>query len=211
MDICDWHGFYASLVIVPGYGHLVPKPTEAQLDQFEAETGLPLPQSYRNFIKVFGPGEFPCVLLVAAPGYAQLNCRADLLSANRSYGYTPEQIADSGLPTDQRDRLLRPFYFGLERGREWLAWDPQDVRDPSAHEYGIYRVDFRQDVVELVATSFRQLVEDICEQIFAPDPDYDEESMGPQRAFQPATWVPGEDEKQAEQSASADGPRESRF
>lgn len=192
MVIRDWREFHDSLVIVPGYGEAVPKPTDAQLDQFEAETGVRLPKSYREYITVFGPGEFPCILRIAAPGYPRLNWRADLLTASRSYGYTPDQIADSGLPAEQRERLGRLFYFGLERGRQWLGWDTQDVRDPVASEYGIYRVDFVSDGVELVATSFRQLVEDICEGIFAPDPDYDEDSMGPQRGFQPATWPPAE-------------------
>jgi hypothetical protein len=194
MEIHDWGAFYDTLAIVVGHGQPVPKPTESQLDQFEAVTGLRLPNSYRQFIKVFGPGEFPCILRIAAPGYPNLNWRADLLSANRSYGYTPEQIVESGLSSDQQDRLRRLFYFGLERGRQPLGWDPQDIRDSGASEYGIYRVDFIHDRVELAATSFRHLIEDICEEIFAADPNYDEDEMGPQRAFQPATWVPGNEE-----------------
>jgi hypothetical protein len=192
MEIRNWKDFYDTLVVVPGYGEPVPKPTIAQLDQFEAETGLRLPRSYREYITVFGPGEFPCILRIAAPGYPHLNWRADLLTASRSYGYSSDEVAQSGLPADQQERLGRLFYFGLERGRQWLGWDPLDVRDPETSEYGIYRVDYIRDGAELVATSFRQLIEDICGEIFAPDPDYDEESMGPQRAFQPTTWVPGE-------------------
>lgn len=202
MEIRDWREFYDTLVIVPGIGEPVLKPNASQLDRFEAETGLRLPRSYREYITVFGPGEFPCILRIAAPGYPHLNWRADLLMANQSYGYSVEELGQSELPAEQRDRLARLFYFGLERGRQWLGWDPQDVRDPEASEYGIYRVNYISDECKLAATSFRQFIEDTCEEIFAPDPAYDEESMGPQRAFQPTKW---RDATPAEPGTAADG------
>jgi hypothetical protein len=190
MTITDWRAFYATLVIRSGYGQPVRKPTQAQLDRFEAETGFRLPRSYREYILVFGPGEFPAVLKVAAPGYEYLGNTFDLLTASRSYGYTREEAAAGGLPADEQERIGRLFYFGLHHGRQWLGWDPQDVRDAEAPEYAVYRVDWLSDGPEFMAASFRQLVEDTCEALFAPDPEYDEESMGPQRGFQPACWVP---------------------
>jgi hypothetical protein len=189
MQITDWPEFYSTLVIDRGCGEPVAKPTPTQLDRFEAETGLRLPQSYRDYILVFGPGEFPCVLKVAAPGHASLGS-FDLLTASRTYGYSAEEIAGSGLPVEQQERMRRLFYFGLHHGRQWLGWDPKDVRDSGAHEYRIYRVDWLSEGAEFVAASFRQLVEETCEALFTPDPEYDEEALGPQRAFQPARRSP---------------------
>jgi hypothetical protein len=190
MQIRDWHEFYDTLTILEGTGEPVPKPTDAQLNGFESESGFRLPKSYRAYITVFGAGEFPCILRIAAPGNAETNPNTDLSTTSRRYGYTNAEIEGSGLPADQRDRLRRLFYFGLERGRQWLGWDPGDVRDAVASEYAIYRVDSLEDGAELVATSFRQLIEETCEVIFAPDPDYEEASMGPQRAYQPAMRLP---------------------
>ena len=190
MTITDWQAFYDSLVIQPSYGQPVPKPTPAQLDKFEAETGFRLPRSYRDYILVFGPGEFPCVLKIAAPGYDYLQNTFDLQTAGSGYGYGQEELIRAGLPPEDQQRMGRLVYFGLHHSRQWLGWDPQDMREAEAPEYGIYRVDWVSDGAEFVATSFRQLVEETCEELFAPDPDYDEESMGPQRGFMPATWVP---------------------
>jgi len=190
VTITDWRAFYSTLVIQNGYGQPVPKPTVAQLDRFEAETGLRLPGSYRECIAVFGPGEFPCVLKVAGPGYGHLGNTYDLLTASQRYGYSRGEVAASGLPTDQQERIGRLFYFGLHHGRQWLGWDPLDVRDAKASEYAIYRVDFLCDGAEFVAASFRQLVEETCEFLFALQLDYDEETTEPQRVFQPAYQLP---------------------
>jgi hypothetical protein len=79
MQITDWRSFYHTLAIVPGYGEPVPKPTEAHLDQFEGQSGLRLPRSYRDYIIIFGPGELFADWKIAAPGYAGLADRWDLL------------------------------------------------------------------------------------------------------------------------------------
>src|SRR5262249_39095921 len=153
------------------YGVPVPKPSTAQLDQFEAENGLALPRSYREFILVFGPGEFSASLKIAAPGYGFVPhpSGVDLLATSRSYGWNAADIARGWGTAEEKERLLRLFYFGLESGRQWLGWDPADVRDPETSEYGIYRVEALGYGTELVAVSFRQLVEVTCEWLFSPD------------------------------------------
>lgn len=194
MTITDWRAFHSTLVIRNGYGEPVPKPSVPQLGRFEVETGLRLPAGYRGYIAAFGPGEFPCVLKVAGPGYGYLDNTYDLLTASQRYGYSREEIAASGLPTDQQELIGRLFYFGLHHGRQWLGWDPLDVRDAGASEYAIYRVDFLCDGAELVAASFRQLVEETCEFLFALELDYDEETTEPQRIFEPACRLTGHGE-----------------
>lgn len=203
MEIRDWQAFYDSLTISRGYGVPVPKPTSAQLDAFETLTGLRLPRSYREMILVFGPGEFSVSLSIAAPGYEYAG-GADLLSTSRSYGWDPKEIARSNVSEEQKAHLSRLCYFGLENGRQWLGWDPMDIRNTEAFEYGIYRVEALGFGTELVATSFRQLVEVSCERIFAPDPTWDEEELGQQRTFCPAHWVPEANQSQAEPDATPD-------
>jgi hypothetical protein len=75
----------------------------------------------------------------------------------------------------------------LANGQDWLGWDPQDVRNPKDHEYGVYRVDWRRDEIVFEADSFKKCVQQICDELFADDPDYDEPGMGPQRSFRRIT------------------------
>jgi len=66
-----------------------------------------------------------------------------------------------------------------------MGWNPEDVRGPADGEYAIYAVGICD--IALVAVSFRQLVEQTCEVLFAPNLDWDEEELSPQGSFAPAT------------------------
>ncbi len=84
----DWQQLYSSLELVaPTYGLPFPKPTEDSLDEFESSAHFRLPRSYREFIKVFGPGMFGgyigirgpgCLLDIQGAGGSARNFRADL-------------------------------------------------------------------------------------------------------------------------------------
>jgi hypothetical protein len=69
---------------IPDHPHLkpLPKPTDASLDQFEAESGFRLPHSYRSFVKVFGPGVLAWDYDVRAPGYPEQGVDVDLATFN---------------------------------------------------------------------------------------------------------------------------------
>jgi hypothetical protein len=192
MQIRNWQEFYDSLSHRHGYGAPVPKPTVEQLDRFEAESGFRLPRSYRDFILVFGPGEFSVGLRIAAPGYGYVPHPpgVDLLVTSQSYGWSEEDVAQGPVSMEQKAHLLRLFYFGLEDERQWLGWDPKDMQAPEESEYGIYRVEALGFGTELIAKSFRELVEVTCARLFTPNPQWDEEELGPQRTFRPAYWLP---------------------
>jgi hypothetical protein len=183
MQIDNWKEFYDSLSIEPASSHLLHAPTPSDLDAYEAKAGFKLPRSYREFVLQFGPGDFSSCLLIAAPGYTEAQSTFDLQTANSRFGYQPDDLARNGYSAEKRELLCRLVYFGLAHGEDWLGWDTQAVRNPDANEYAIYQVDWRRDQLRFVADSFRQLIGDLCDEIFAPDPDYDESTMGPQRVF----------------------------
>ena len=186
MVIGDWSTFYQSLAIELNGGRAVPKPTNAALDDYERRIGRRLPRSYREFITVFGPGEFSCTLRIAAPGYRYLRTDFDIDFVNEGgYGYAEEEMERYQVLPESRSLLRRLWWFGFGGSRHWMGWDPEDARDPANAEYAIYAVGSICDI-ELVATSFRQLVADTCEVLFAPDPNWCEEELGPQRSFDPA-------------------------
>jgi SMI1 / KNR4 family (SUKH-1) len=180
LKITDWELFRNTIVQYVSYGEAVPLPTSSQLDSFEKLAGFALPQSYRDFVLVFGPGEFSVSLRISAPGYLQATDTSyDLAIANE--GYKLDDADLKRFPAEMHTMMKRLFYFGYIDGRDWLAWDVNDVRVPGSHEYAIYRVSLRSATV--IASTFKELVETVCDRLFAPKPDWDEEEMGPQRVF----------------------------
>src|SRR5205085_8927147 len=74
---------YHSLEIRQPVGlRLLAKPTEAALKAFERRTKVKLPQSYRCFIKVFGPGELAYEYRFLAPGYPKHPDYIDMVKFN---------------------------------------------------------------------------------------------------------------------------------
>jgi len=144
--------------------------------------GRRLPRSYREFITVFGPGSFSCTLQIAAPGYRYLGSDMDIDIANESYRDSEDWMERLQILPELRALLRRLWYFGLGGSRHRMGWDPEKVTDPAGPEYAIYAVGTCD--IDLVATGFRQLVEKTCEALFAPNPDWDEEELGPQRSFE---------------------------
>ena len=206
MEIDDWSAFYQSLAIELNGGRPVPKPTTAELDDYERRVGRRLPRSYREFITIFGPGSFSCMLRIAAPGCRHSGNQSDIEYINEGgYGYHEEEMERYQVLPEYRALLRRLWWFGLGGSRHWMGWDPEDVRDPANSEYAIYAIGSICDI-ELAATSFRQLVVDTCEVLFAPDPNYCEEELGPQRSFDPAVTY-DRDSQEAEPGAAPDTAR----
>jgi hypothetical protein len=191
MEIRDWGEFYGSPIIEPMYGESVPKPTVAQLDQFEAETGFRLPRSYREYILVFGPGRLVTDWDIAAPGYGA-SWFWDLHTMYENM--RPEERWISRHPKEHRDRLRRLRYF-CSKYKDAFGWDPAEVCDPAAPEYAVYRT-IEDGRVVRVSDSFRGFVEDAVLDMLTL-PGWDEEELGPRLLFEPAT-------RQAEPSAAAD-------
>ncbi len=180
MEITDWQQFYDSLVIEPFYGVPVTKPTVAQLDQFEAEAGFRLPQSYRDYILVFGPGRLLKDLDIAAPGYDG-SLFWDLQRMQQNMQPREHWIASS--PEVDRDRLRRLSYF-CSRYKDCYGWDMTEICSSNSSEYAVYRW-LEDGRVVRVADSFRGFVENVAAEILAV-PDWDEEELGPRMLFEPA-------------------------
>ena len=179
-----WLDFYHTLTIDADCGRPVAKPTEQQLNEFEQESGFLLPKSYRDFIQIFGPGDFLLSLEIAAPGYDNLvKEEMDLKRANKVYRLTSDEM--STLSQHDATRANRLYYFGFIYGRDPLGWDITDVMNAENNEYAIYQGFYQHKVI---AVSFQELVLTVCDELFKPDPSWNEEELGPQRAFTPAVY-----------------------
>ena len=127
--ITDWGEFHRKLLIDPGYGEAVARPTAAQLDGFEAETGFRLPRSYREYIQVFGPGQLLTDWAVAAPGHKR-GWFYDLHTMGENM--RPERRWIGHHPEEHRDRVRRCVY-SPSKYKDAYGWDPAEVTDPDAH------------------------------------------------------------------------------
>jgi hypothetical protein len=169
----------------------LPKVTDAALDEFEKKIGVPLPLSYRSFIKLFGPGELAWKYRIYAPGDPRLNPFVEIASYNQSIA---KDLAKPGFKNwKDLPRLKRMIFFCRTDEAEWIGWDTEDVRDRKKHEYGIYTTTRHREVKEL-ADSFEDFILNVClSKSNLNIPGWDVEELGPRNIFDPAGDISGDD------------------
>lgn len=184
MTVKHWQSVLKALNVVDKVGlTLLPKPTDEALDEFEAQSGVLLPQSYRQFIKVFGPGELIWEFRFFAPGYAD-QPHADLHTFNTE---AKAPLTDTFLRSlKDPNRVRRLIFFSRSSTGDLFGWDPEDVRDSKGREYGIYKLG-RKNYAEEVAASFQEFIESVVlsESNLHP-PKWNAAELGPRNIFDPA-------------------------
>jgi hypothetical protein len=190
MTIQYWRSLYGSLDIEVAEG--MPKglkPTGELITGYEIAYGFKLPIDYCDFIRVFGPGELGQEFRIRAPGYPSLGEPVDLAAFNASFD--PLRHDESILRFyGRREQIKRLHFFASTSGSEAIAWDPDDVRDPDRHEYGIYILMHDLNSPELLASSFERFVFDVCLgngyfRLRTEDARWDTAERGNQRVFWP--------------------------
>ena len=187
LKIRSWQKFYDSLDIGIMGGSIsraigIWRPTENDIREFESTYKILLPKSYRDFVLVFGAGQLAKDVEIAAPGYPDQRSIYNLAFRN-SCRENEETLLY--WPDDERNRLRRFVYFGRYAEQSDVAWDPEDVRNKRAHEYGIWEQ--RRDLsFHLLGSSFKQCVENLCEPLFAYDQDPNIRSSTPWKSFRHA-------------------------
>ncbi len=154
----------------------LPKLEAAWLDAYEQETGWKLPQSYRDFILVWGPGEFGTCVRISAPGYADCGDTIDMGLMHAEFEDIRRQ-EDLWLDdcTDP-DLFRRLVVFGDDAAAgDRYCWDPLDVRSPEENEYAIYEIIHEhEETPKFVAGSFREF---IMQRAIDPPNPIDEENF----------------------------------
>ena len=161
-----WEDLKGRLSVVFVYEGGEPRTSRPQdLDDFEAEFGMKLPASYRDYALAIGPGEIGGNgILIFAPGFPE-SATNDLSAENRQWRRDVIGAGDdASLARSYGDaaRARRLVFFGrvLVLGRNF-AWDLGEVTDPDGGEYAIYLVDadrFGEDAAEKVASTFREFL-----------------------------------------------------
>jgi hypothetical protein len=101
------------------------------LDTAESQLGSRLPQSYREFMKRFGPGELE--------GWVRLDPITPVLKWH--YTLVQDTVAArelyAGAPDQNADWLGRVVYFASSAGGDYYAWDPEAIT-AKPHECEFY-------------------------------------------------------------------------
>lgn len=150
-----WHALHEKLEVRGDDQTSCPRPSAAELDRFEAESGMRLPAGYRGFLQVFGPGLLKASrndVLVYAPG-----CR------NRTYNLEQflEQTARLRSLHGLSDRVKRLRYFARDFTQGAFGWDPDEATDAGAPEFVIYALYRGEDEANQMARSFSGFIK-VC-------------------------------------------------
>ncbi len=153
-----WKDLYNKLEIDHPAGKRLPLSDDNVLDQAEGSLGCRLPQSYREFCKVFGAGELGGYYRVAIP--LPFEHDFELLRFNvNAHGEEDDCLWEGYFPDD--DMIKRVVFFAETIGGEMFAWDTDNLQDSAMNEYAIYFF-HRKPRCEVVARSFSEFVASVC-------------------------------------------------
>jgi hypothetical protein len=165
----DWTKLYQGLRILETPSPQIEPPSDADLDWCERDFGFRLPLEYRAFIKVFGPGQLTHDYRIRSVGSRvtlstqvaeQFSEKVDLVALNEMLREVMATLdAMDGPYTTQARRLV---YFADNSAGDVVGWDPDDLRDEQAVEYGIYVVRREDGGATPVAGTFAAFIEREC-------------------------------------------------
>ena len=156
-----WRSLFRGIWAVPdGYDPVSP-PSEADLEQFEADFGIRLPESYRTFVLQFGAGELAQEFMIFAPR-CQANSDYDMTKFNQQFRRAFDKSKVLQKSYDDPQLIRRLLFFARTIGNDYFGWDPGDGGDKERPEYAVHFLPRLVENSRTVAGSFREFVEDLC-------------------------------------------------
>lgn len=201
----DWQELLARLEIIGVPDSVsVPKSTSQTFIDFESMSRYRLPESYKSFMHVIGPGEIAEDYRIRGPGFALPGKSIDIVTFNEQVdlSYFNERIRQKDRPVNETvvnryfpadaERILRLIYFATNANGELVGWDPLDIRDEQKMEYGVYIKIQEFNCLSLLSDSFSAFVHEVClgrgyQKILNDTTEYPD--LHPP-VFRPATFVP---------------------
>jgi len=157
--MASWNAIKSQIEIVLRGQPSLKLPSTEDLDRFESSTGFPLPLDYRDFVLSFGLGKFePGTWHFAIPGFHGKAPNCDPTRLTEAFGAG----RDFDEEYDDPQRARRLLLFCKTGSNDYFGWDPEDVTDPDAHDYGIYLLGRYDTRVTRLATTFREFVLNCC-------------------------------------------------
>jgi hypothetical protein len=155
------------LDIVQVQGQLDPV-SEKQLAAFEAANKIKLPRSYREFCKVFGPGDLQCRIWIhlTTPGRDTSAGRTVEGLWNVSTEVLNREIWSTSLfevdeYCSQPELVRKGLFFARDIYTHLYFWKKDEITSKSMNELAVYVIYREWDIYRL-ADSFESFIFDIC-------------------------------------------------
>lgn len=146
-------------------GELQPA-SEEGLDRFEKIEGRRLPESYREYASVFGPGRLNAVIAVriAAPGSTDWNWNVKLHNLN-----TELRALDDVEDVHSVDVELwkHALFFGTDHGDRYL-WDTREITVEEEGEMAVWVI-LRNRRSYRLCDTFESFIRDVCMNAGVPE------------------------------------------
>jgi len=136
-DPDPWLSLFRTFALDRGYAPPIPPPP-ADLDRFEAETGIRLPAGFRGYLGVFGPG---CLLVGRGNNIREMFISSPYCPdrpLNLMTAVERLRLLREDPPRGLDDRMKRLVVFGRDGLGHEYGWDPEEVTDPAAPEFAVY-------------------------------------------------------------------------
>lgn len=192
-SIDDWRKLLEG-IDVQCDGQPLPKPTPEMVDVIAQEASIPIPEGYRRFIQVFGPGELGGAFFIRAAGYgaslAPDVAAVDIKPFNEEIQWGTGEDGWSGYTDAERARRL--VFFASSGGGDLIGWDPKDIRDQETQECGIHVIFHGDDHTTPLSNSY----DDFVDQVWLGERWFQLTRLQPSRVFRPLREV-GNSERRA--------------
>lgn len=154
-ELEPWRLLYETFDVEGDDRQSVARPTTKELDRFEKKTGIKLPAGYRAYLQVFGPG----VLIIGSD--PQETFIRSPYCKNRAYELVKavERIENlkNDPPRGMDDQTRRLVVFSWNGLGDEFGFDPQDITDSEAPEFGVYAW-YRGDNVVKMSDTFQGFI-----------------------------------------------------
>lgn len=152
---------------LPGYVYPAPI-TDATLNEVESQLDCRLPESYRAFMKRFGPGEVADRVRLTPLGVGSDGDHSLLGQTRGMRELFLYRMAER--PHPNAAWLGRLVYFGSDFCGDSYAWDTEDVTNSDAHECRVYQLQrHNEGNPEVVGTTLADLIQWAQAQAFEDD------------------------------------------
>ncbi len=152
-----WEKLHKSIKMLPPYGKAFAAVKDADLDKAEKAIGSKLPESYREYAKLFGYGEHGKYFRIYVPlGSKYPN--ADLTGHTLSYRKDCAELADK---KKDKEFYLRMIPFADTSGGDIFAFDPAEAKGKDAPDYAVYVIIHGRDKIEKLSPDFKTFFTDV--------------------------------------------------
>lgn len=136
-------------------------PAESDITRFELDWKFRLPQSYKSFIEVFGPGTLADEFLIRAPGCSDSKYDLEHLNSDYRKGFALTLKRHPQL-IPRPEFLTSIIWFCTTFDATSFGWSSSEVSNQQTMEYAIYALNRGDFVPRLIMSSFTEFVVDLC-------------------------------------------------